>query len=93
MEQIQFCEVCGRKINIIKESRQDDSVFVGSGFIWAEITDREWLTNYKNKLHPNDEWTNVNIETYGHWIGKFNSKEKHQIIEDALKANVVRSLS
>ena len=59
------------------------------GLFDAEITDREWLENYKMKLHPNDEWTNVDIDTYGKWIRVFNNSEGHQLVDDAIKDHVV----
>lgn len=59
------------------------------GLFDAEITDRKWLENFKNELHPSDDWTNVDLETYGKWIRKFDDKEGSKIVDAALKAGVV----
>jgi hypothetical protein len=65
-----------------------------NGSVWfklfgAEITNREWLKNYKDKLHPNDDWTNVNLETYARWIHLFDRNEAKKLIDDALEDHVV----
>lgn len=85
-------QICG--YNIPKKETETGSVWIDGGtnvmgMCDAEITDREWLESYKNKLHPNDEWTNVNLETYGLWIRTLDMKEGDQLIKDALKAGVV----
>jgi len=73
----------------------------GTGSVWidggsnicglfdAEIIDREWLEIYKDIIHPHDEWTNVNLETYGKWIKVFNKEEGDRLVKAALKSNVV----
>ena len=70
-----------------KETTQKSVWF--PGFAGAEITSREWLTEYKNKLHPNDDWTNVNLETYVRWIGAIDYDERREVISAALQARVV----
>ena len=42
-----------------------------------------------NKLHPNDEWTDVNLETYVEWIGAIDYDERRKVIDAALGAHVV----
>ena len=84
--------ICG--YNIPKEETKSGSIWIdgGTNFVGlcdAEIKNREWLENYKNKLHPNDEWTNVNLETYGLWINVFNSAEGSQLVRDAMKAGTL----
>ena len=54
--------------------------------------DREWFKEYKEKLHPNDDWTNVNLETYARWIHLFNRDEADELLDKALKDNVVGGL-
>lgn len=80
--------------SIPKSEDSNSSVWIDGGtnihgLFDAEIKDREWLENYKNKIHPNDEWTNVNLETYGKWIRVFNNEEGKQLVDDALKAHTV----
>lgn len=85
-------QICGYSIPKIEKTTKSVWIDGGSnivGLFDAEITNREWLENYKNKLHPNDEWTNVNIDTYGKWIKVFDKEEGRQLVDDALKANVV----
>lgn len=77
-----------------KSKGNSNSIWIdgGTNFIGlfdAEITDREWLENYKKQLHPDDEWTNVNLETYGKWIRRFNHKEASELVNEALKVGVV----
>ena len=57
----------------------------------AEIKS-EWLNEYKNKLHPNDEVTQMDLSTYAHYY--FDIEELYRddvlnVIDDALKAGVV----
>lgn len=92
MKDDRYCEVFGHKIKI--ETPSTGSVWIDGGTRFcglfdAEITDREWIESYKNKLHPNDDWTNVNIETYGRWIKEINYAEGNKLVNDALKAHVV----
>ena len=82
-----YKEVFGHKI-LLLESKNKTSIWI-YGFADAEITDKKWLEEYKNKLHPNDDWTDVNLETYGRWLYKINDKERKELINEALKANVV----
>ena len=74
--------------------RESGSVWVDGGtkFVGlfdAEITDAKWVENYKNNLHPNDDWTNVDVYTYGRWIKTFDYKEGSKLVDDAIKARVV----
>lgn len=71
--------------NIPNEPDGAGCVHLGSG----GIEDREWLKNYKNKLHPNDDWTDVNLDTYAKWIVLINHEEYSLVLDEALKANVV----
>lgn len=85
-------QICG--YNIPKVDRATGSVWIDGGtnilgLFDAEIEDVEWLRNYKNNLHPNDEWTNVDLYTYGRWIKVFDKEEGNQLVNDALEAHVV----
>ena len=82
-----YYKVCEYDIPMEKETNEKSVWF--PGFAGAEITDRNWLTEYKNKLHPNDDWTNVNLETYVRWIGAVDCDERRSVIDAALKARVV----
>ena len=82
-----YYKVCGYDVPMEKETKEKSVWF--PGFAGAEITSREWLTEYKNKLHPNDDWTNVNLETYVRWIGAIDYDERRAVIDAALKARVV----
>lgn len=82
-----YCKVCGYDIQIEEETNRKDIWF--NGFAGAQITDRKWLTEYKNKLHPNDDWTKVNLETYVRWIGTIDFNERCQVIDAAMAAKVV----
>ena len=88
----EYYQICG--YNIPKKKDSTGSVWIDGGtnivgYLDAEIKDRKWLENYKNKLHPNDEWTNVNLETYGLWIRVFNKDEGSELVSNALKEHVV----
>lgn len=83
----EYCNVCGYDIQLEKDT--DDQNLWFRGFAGAEITDRTWLEEYKNKLHPNDDWTKVNLETYVRWIGVIDFDERCNVIDEALKAKVV----
>lgn len=88
-----YCYVFGKKIALMKETN-NKSIWIDGGTNYcglfdAEITDRKWLEDYKNKLHSDDDWTNINIETYGRWIATVNDKEKMDLVEAAMKARVV----
>ena len=94
MDDKNYCEVLGYKIEIFQEQSSDCSVWIDGGTAFCglfdvEITDRKWLENYKNELHPNDDWTNINLDTYGHWIKVVNPKEGNKLVKDALEARVV----
>lgn len=85
-------QICG--YNIPKTPARTGSVWIdgGTNFVGlfdAEITDRKWLEAYKNNIHPSDEWTNVNLETYGKWIRIFNNEEGRRLVDAALEADVV----
>jgi hypothetical protein len=57
----------------------------------AEI-ESEWLNEYRNKLHPNDEVTNMDLSTYAHYyfdIEELYRDEVPNVIDDALEAGVV----
>ncbi len=82
-----YHKICGYDVPIEEETNCESIWF--SGFAGAEITDRNWLTEYKNKLHPNDEWTDVNLETYVKWIGAIDYDERRKVIDAALGAHVV----
>ena len=82
-----YCKICGHDVPIEEETTTKSIWF--NGWAGAEITDRNWLTEYKNKLHPNDDWTNVNLDTYVKWIGAIDYDERRDVISAALKANVV----
>ena len=82
-----YYKICGYDIPMEKETNSKSVWF--PGFAGAEITNRNWLTEYKNKLHPNDDWTNVNLETYVRWIGAIDYDERRSVIDAALKAHVV----
>lgn len=86
-----YCYVFGKKLPLIKET-DDKSIWINGDMSicqFAEITDKKWLDDYKNKLHPNDDWTNINIETYARWIDVINHNERLNLIEAALNAKVV----
>lgn len=86
-----YCNVFGKKLLLIKET-DNKSIWINGDMSickFAEITDKKWLEDYKNKLHPHDDWTNVNIETYARWIDVINHNEKLDLIEAAMKAKVV----
>ena len=89
---VEHYQICG--YNIPKVETGTGSIWINGGtnmvgLFDAEITDRKWLEDYKNNLHPNDEWTNVNIETYGKWIRTFNDNEGHTLVNKAIEAHVV----
>lgn len=80
--------------NIPKIEGETGSVWIDGGtnivgLFDAEIKDVEWLKNYKDNLHTNDEWTNVDLYTYGKWIKVFDKEEGSQLVNAALKAGVV----
>lgn len=57
----------------------------------AEI-ESKWFNEYKNKLHPNDEVTNMDLNTYAHYyfdIEGLYRNDVPDVIDDALKAGVV----
>lgn len=88
-----YCTVFGKKITLMNKTN-DKSIWIDGGTNYcglfdAEIKDRKWLENYKNKLHPNDDWTNINLETYGRWIATINDDEKMELVKAACKAGVV----
>lgn len=58
---------------------------LGSG----EITNRQWLIDYKYKLHPHDDWACVDVDTYAWNLCRFNLQEVHDIIDAAMKAKVI----
>ena len=82
-----YYDVCGYNVPMEAETNENSLWF--PGFAGAQITDRKWLTAKKNELHPNDDWTNVNLETYVKWIGAIDYDERRKVIDDALKARVV----
>ena len=82
-----YYNVCGYDVPMENETNSKSVWF--PGFAGAEITDRNWLLEHKNKLHPNDDWTNVNLETYVRWIGAIDYDERRSVIDAALKARVV----
>lgn len=82
-----YYKVCGYDVPIEEETNSKSIWF--SGFAGAEITDRTWLAEYKNKLHPNDDWTNVNLETYVKWIRSIDEDERDHVISAAIEAGVV----
>lgn len=55
----------------------------------ASIEDLDWLQGYKDRIHPDDDWTPVDLETYCYWIGEFDYKEANNLIAAALEANAV----
>lgn len=71
--------------NIPNEPDKTGTVFLGAG----NIEDRTWLENYKNKLHPNDDWTSVPLDTYAEWIVVINKDEYHLVLNEAIEAGVV----
>ena len=75
--------------NIPNERKQTETISLGAG----EIKDRMWLENYKNKLHPNDDWTNVDLDTYAEWIVIIDNAEYNFVLDEALKAGVVGYLA
>ena len=81
------CTVFGQRVEIEKSDNRDHLWIYG--FAEARIDDRQWLEDYKNKLHPNDDWTNLNLETYCRWLYKVNDSERSTLINDACKAGVV----
>lgn len=81
------CEVFGQKIKIVQED-QDKSVWF-RGFADFEVTDKQWVEDYKNTLHPNDDWTNMNVATYGRWLAKINNQERHDLFDAAHKAGLL----
>ena len=83
----EYYNVCGYDVPKEKESN-NSSVWV-RGFADAKITDRQWLVNYKDTLHPNDDWTDVNVETYARWLNVIDDDEHDKLVNDALKAHVV----
>lgn len=83
----EYYEVFGRKIKKIDEYNSA-TIYVASIISSADI-ERQWVIDYKNNLHPNDDWTNVNVETYGRWLSSIDSNESHKLIGDALEAHVV----
>ena len=76
-----------KNYNIPKEKDEIGSVWLRLSS--AEITDRKWLKDYKDRLHPNDDWTSVNIETYAKWIHLFDREEADELLNKALNARVV----
>lgn len=84
----EYYQICGYDIPKEKEEPNRKDIWF-PGFAGAQITDKNWLIEYKNNLHPNDDWTNVNIETYARWIGAIDYDERHNAINAALDANVV----
>ena len=82
-----YYKICGYDVPMEKET--NDSSLWFPGFAGAEITNRDWLSTKKNELHPNDDWTNVNLETYVRWIGAIDYDERRSVIDAALKARVV----
>lgn len=80
--------------NIPKVEDRTGSVWIDGGtnvqgLFDAEITDRKFVENFKNNTHPNDEWTDVNIETYAKWIRMFDDKEGSRLVDLALEVGVV----
>lgn len=82
-----YYSICG--YDVPKEKDTNDECIWMRGFAEARIDDREWLINYKNTLHPNDDWTNVNIETYARWLHAIDNSERHKVIDAALEAGIV----
>lgn len=82
-----YYKVCGYDVPMEKETNSKSVWF--PGFAGAEITDRNWLAEKKAELHPNDDWTNVNLETYVRWIGAIDYDERRAVIDAALQAHVV----
>ena len=71
--------------NVPNEKEDTGIVWLGAG----GIGDRMWFENYKNKLHPNDDWTNVNADTYAKWIVVIDNEEYQLVLNEALEAGVV----
>mgnify|MGYP003563983755 CR=1 FL=1 len=76
-------------IEIEPEARRDKSVWIRYMLGSGQITDRQWLIDYKQKLHPHDDWTCVDVDTYAWNLCKFDLQEVHNIIDAAMKAKVV----
>lgn len=53
--------------------------FLGQGHVQSE----SWLIKYKNKKHPNDDWTNVDLVTYAKYMHLFNDREVMDLIDEA----------
>ena len=59
------------------------------GFSDVRIDDRKWLEDYKSKLHPDDDWTNINLEAYCRWLCVIDNNERRKLIDDAIKDGIV----
>lgn len=71
----------------LKRARNNHQVsfMLGKG----DILSTEWLANYKNSKHPNDDWTQVDLVTYSKYIYMFNHEELDNLISEAAKAGVL----
>lgn len=54
--------------------------------------EKKWLKEYKNKLHPADDWTNVNLETYVKNIINFDIDEMTTLLNLAKSIGVFKML-
>jgi hypothetical protein len=77
------------KSNNAELEREKDSHWIKFMLGEGQVKSTEWLTNYKNNKHPNDDWTHVDLITYSKYIYMFNYKEVSDLIDSAMKDGVL----
>ena len=88
MKKQDFYIIQGKEVEKCEDDETKENVWFRFDLGFAQIK-REWLQKYKEKHHPNDDWTNVDLTTYAENINWFDEYYYDNMITEAIKAGAV----